>query len=135
MLVINKHQLTQIYSQQKRDFATTHETFFVKRHVKGERIFYFLPRFGRPKYYTEDVFYELFNGGSYTRSKVNKKIKKEYDFGLYNLFEENGVIYRKPRVVFELPNDVRHYKYFDTIELCEEYIKELKNNNAFLIEI
>lgn len=137
MVAINKDQIVRLYPIDKMLFWNTSYCDWRLSETKGSEIFYFFFRFGRKKYYDEDMYRQLFSRDTtlYTKEEMIERIKQEYNFDEYHLFEDGDDIYQKPNVMIELSNNKTITKYFDTIEECEQYINQLVSSNNNLIYI
>lgn len=135
--IINRNQITDVHIQDKIPFWKCQECDWRLSRSKGEEIFYFFGRFGRPKYYKEDLYRKIFSFDEtlYTFEEMKKDIRENYDFEKYHLFEEDGVIYKKPHIVFSLSNGNVFRKYLDSKEECDQYLTAFMVDNNFLIEI
>lgn len=135
--IINKNQIVEIIIYPQRPYYKWSGGIFSLRHKKGEEIEYYFPRFGRKKYYENDIYAEFLSiGVTYNHEEMLNRIRELHNDDLNNNFIDTGdEIYIKPYVEIRLTNNSTYYKYFDTNELCEDYKKQLLNNCDFLIEI
>lgn len=130
MRIIYKSNVSQIYSVDKVEFGS-----YYLRYHKGEKIKYSLPRWGRPEYYTEDLYRKLWDveGILYTKEEVLNEIRSAHNFEEEHLFEYDGLVYTKPRVIIDLGH-TRLDRYFNTLEECDQFIENVKQSNQSWID-
>lgn len=127
-ITLNKSNILKMHTVDKSLYIDNLYGWHIS-HAKGSKIFYLLPRFNRPKYYDDDILYNVITHKSQSKKEFNDRIKQHeslYRKG-FIIEDENHNLWLKPYVKIILVNDETHVKYFDSAEECDAFIDYIKD--------